>query len=122
MDNIEKFTGIEIDTIVFAGGASKGILWPQILADVTGKKVKIPEVKEATALGCAIAAGVGAGVYESIEIASKELVSWDRSILPSMENHQVYKEIREKWKIAYQAQLSLVDQGVTESMWKAPGL
>jgi autoinducer 2 (AI-2) kinase len=67
LDNIAKFTGIEIDTIVFAGGASKGILWPQILADVTGKKVKIPDVKEATALGCAIAAGVGAGVYESIE-------------------------------------------------------
>lgn len=122
LDNIEKFTGKEIDTIVFAGGASKGILWPQILADVTGKKVKIPEVKEATALGCAIAAGVGAGVYESIEKAAKEIVTWDRSILPSMENHQAYKEIREKWKIAYEAQLSLVDQGITESMWKAPGL
>ncbi len=122
LDNIEKFTGKEIDTIVFAGGASKGILWPQILADVTGKKVKIPEVKEATALGCAIAAGVGAGIYESIESTAKELVTWDRSILPSMENHEIYKEIRKKWKIAYTAQLALVDQGVTESMWKAPGL
>jgi len=122
LDNIEKFTGMEFDTIVFAGGASKGFLWPQILADVTGKKVKIPEVKEATALGCAIAAGVGAGIYESIESASKELVRWDRSCLPSMENHQEYKEIRKKWKRAYEAQLSLVDEGVTESMWKAPGL
>lgn len=122
LDNIEKFTGMKIDTIVFAGGASKGILWPQILADATGKKVKIPEVKEATALGCAIAAGVGAGVYESIEKAAKELVTWDKSILPSMENHEAYKEIREKWKIAYEKQLSLVDEGVTESMWKAPGL
>ncbi len=122
LDNIEKFTGIKIDTIVFAGGASKGILWPQILADVTGKKVKIPEVKEATALGCAIAAGVGAGVYESIEKAAKEIVTWDRSCIPSPENHELYKKIREKWKIAYETQLSLVNQGVTESMWKAPGL
>jgi len=122
LDNITKFTGIEIDTIVFAGGASKGILWPQILADVTGKKVKIPEVKEATALGCAIAAGVGAGVYESIEKAAKEIVAWDKSILPSQENHEIYKEIRKKWKVAYETQLSLVDEGITESMWKAPGL
>jgi autoinducer 2 (AI-2) kinase len=122
LDNIEKFTGIEIDTIIFAGGASKGMLWPQFLADVTGKKVKIPEIKEATALGCAIAAGVGAGVYESIEKAAKEIVTWDRSCIPSPENHEAYKEIREKWKIAYETQLSLVDQGVTESMWKAPGL
>ncbi len=122
LEIIEKFTGIEIDTIVFAGGASKGILWPQILADVTGKKVKIPEVKEATALGCAIVAGVGVGVFENIEQATKELIVWDRSILPSMENYETYKEIREKWKIAYETQLSLVDQGVTKSMWKAPGL
>ncbi len=122
LDNIAQFAKIEIDTIVFAGGASKGKLWAQILADVTGKKVKVPEVKEATALGCAIAAGVGAGVYESIKKASKELVSWDRACLPSMENYEAYKEIREKWKIAYETQLSLVDEGVTESMWKAPGL
>ena len=122
LENIEKFTGIKIDSIVFAGGASKGKLWPQILADVTGKKVKIPEVKEATALGCAICAGVGAGVYESIEKASTELVAWDRSFIPSPENHEVYKKIREKWKIAYETQLKLVDEGITESMWKAPGL
>jgi len=122
LDNIERFTGVEFDTIIFAGGASKGVLWPQILADVTGKKVKIPEVKEATALGCAIAAGVGAGVYKNIESAAKELVVWDRSILPSQENYELYKDIREKWKIAYETQLSLVDEGVTESMWKAPGL
>ena len=122
LDNIERFTGVEFDTIIFAGGASKGVLWPQILADVTGKKVKIPEVKEATALGCAIAAGVGAGVYDNIEKTAKELVVWDKSILPSQENHELYKEIREKWKIAYETQLSLVDEGVTESMWKAPGL
>jgi autoinducer 2 (AI-2) kinase len=122
LDNIERFTGVEFDTIIFAGGASKGVLWPQILADVTGKKVKIPEVKEATALGCAIAAGVGAGVYENIEKTAKELVVWDKSILPSQENHELYKEIREKWKIAYETQLSLVDEGVTTSLWKAPGL
>lgn len=122
LEEITKFTGTKIDTIIFAGGASKGVLWPQILADVTGKMVKIPNVKEATALGCAIAAGVGAGVYKSIESASKELVSWDRSCLPSGENHKLYKEVRKRWKKAYKVQLELVDRGVTESMWKAPGL
>ena len=39
------------DEIVFAGGASKGALWCQILADVTGCKIKVPKVTEATALG-----------------------------------------------------------------------
>ncbi len=122
LENITKFTGIKVETIIFAGGASKGFLYPQILADATGKMVKIPNVKEATALGCAIVAGVGAGVYESIEEASRELVTWDKSYLPSMENHKLYKVMRKRWKKAYRMQLKLVDAGVTESMWKAPGL
>lgn len=122
LEKIEKLTQSKVDTIVFAGGASKGKLWAQILADVTGKKVKVPEVKEASALGCAIVAGFGASVYDSIEETAKELVVWDRSILPSMENHKIYKEIRQKWKRAYELQLQLVDEGVTESMWKAPGV
>jgi autoinducer 2 (AI-2) kinase len=79
--NLEKifdFSGVDTDTLVFAGGASKGFLWPQIVADVTGKKIKIPVVKEATALGGAMAAGVGAGVFESIKEAAKELVKWEK--------------------------------------------
>ncbi len=49
---------------VFAGGGAKGALWGQILSDVAGLPVRVPVVKEATALGCAIAAGVGAGLYD----------------------------------------------------------
>jgi autoinducer 2 (AI-2) kinase len=61
-------------------------------------------------------------VYDSIESASKDLVTWDKSILPSMDNYELYKEIRKKWKRAYELQLQLVDEGITTSMWKAPGL
>jgi len=78
LKKIQEFTGVKIDEIVFAGGASKGELWCQILADVTGCTVKVPEVTEATALGAAMAAGVGAGVYESLADASEKLVVWDR--------------------------------------------
>ncbi len=122
LENIFSFTGVNPDTIVFAGGASKGALWSQTLADVTGKKVKVPVVKEATALGCAMAAGVGAGVYHDMKAASKALVAWESEYLPNMAYHDSYKEIRKKWKKAYESQLKLVDEGVTTSMWKAPGL
>ena len=40
------------DSLVFAGGGSKGALWSQILSDVTGLPVRVPVVREATALGC----------------------------------------------------------------------
>lgn len=122
LEKIKKFTNIEIDTIVFAGGASKGNLWSQTLADVTGCKVKIPKVTEATALGACISAGVGAGIYTSLVDAAKELVVWEKEYEPNMDNYKLYQEIKEKWQKAYEVQLKLVDDTVTTSMWKAPGL
>jgi autoinducer 2 (AI-2) kinase len=122
LEKIKAFTNLEIDEIVFAGGASKGTLWCQILADVTGCKIKVPKVTEATALGAAMAAGVGAGIYESIGIAAEKLVIWDKEYLPDAANHSKYAEIQEQWKEVYSNQLSLVDRGLTQSMWKAPGV
>ena len=49
---------------MLTGGAAKGTLWPQIVADTLGIPIRIPVVKESTALGAAIYAGVGAGLYE----------------------------------------------------------
>ena len=122
LKNIKKFTGIKIKEIVFASGASKGALWCQILADVTNCKIKIPKVKEATALGGAIAAGTGVGIYKNIEEAAKKLIVWEKEFLPNKKNHKIYKKLEKKWIKAYQAQLELVDKNITTSMWKAPGL
>jgi autoinducer-2 kinase len=122
LDKIKAFTNLEIDEIVFAGGASKGELWCQILADVTGCKIKVPKVTEATALGAAMAAGVGAGIYESIIHAAEYLVVWDKEYIPNNENFDTYMNIKEQWHEVYANQLSLVDRGLTESMWKAPGV
>ena len=122
LKKIEHFADIKSETITFAGGASKGELWSQIVADVTGKVVNIPKVKEATALGAAMSAGVGAGVYKSIKEASKELVVWEKSCEPNSKNHEIYQEIAKKWKKVYEEQLKIVDAGLVNSMWMAPGL
>ena len=122
LEKIKAFTNLKFDEIVFAGGASKGALWCQILADVTGCKVKVPKVTEATALGAAMAAGVGAGIYESIVTAAEALVEWDKEYLPDSENFSQYAAIKEQWQEVYANQLSLVDRGLTQSMWKAPGV
>jgi len=122
LEKVKAFTELGIDEIVFAGGASKGDLWCQILADVTGCKIKIPKVTEATALGAAMCAGVGASVYESIVSASDVLVVWDKEYVPNSENYEKYQAIQKQWKSVYEEQLVLVDKGLTESMWKAPGI
>jgi autoinducer 2 (AI-2) kinase len=122
LERIFDFAGVESDTLVFAGGAARGELWPRILADATGREVRIPEVTEATALGGAFAAGVGVGSYGSLEEAADRLVRWRRSYTPDRENHRLYREAAERWREIYDTQLSLVDRNLTTSMWRAPGL
>ncbi len=122
LEKIKAFTELEIEEIVFAGGASKGELWCQILADVTGCTIKIPKVTEATSLGAAMCAGVGAGIYEHLESAAQKLVTWDKTYHPNPKNHQAYQEIQQQWQNLYHKQLALIDQGLTQSMWKAPGI
>ena len=122
LEKIKHFSGVEFSSITFAGGASKGDLWPQIVADVTGYEVKIPEIKEATALGASIAAGVGAGLYESIEKAAKKLVKWEKSYRPNPQNKTLYDALKKEWQKAYSMQLKLVDEGICTSMWQAPGV
>lgn len=59
MQLVRESTGNIPKEVVFASGASKSELWCQILADVLGIPVNVPNVKEATALGAAIMAGHG---------------------------------------------------------------
>lgn len=122
MELVEEATGHRPKEIVFAGGASKGGIWCQIVADVLGLPVRVPVVKEATALGAAILAGYGVGIYPSLTEAARSLVRWDKVYQPNLENHAVYRAMLPKWKAMYAAQLKLSDDRVTRYMWCAPGL
>jgi autoinducer 2 (AI-2) kinase len=126
LDKIYQFAGISSaqsnTPTTFAAGASKGALWSQILADVTGRAVKVPKVKEATSLGGAFAAGIAAGIYSSFEEVAKELVVIEKEYEPDRHNYKQYQELKSKWQQVYNEQLKLVDDGLLESMWKAPGI
>ena len=122
LSRVEAFAGVGgTGPLILAGGASKGVLWPQILADVTGREIHIPVVREATALGGAAAAATGVGQFASIAEAGRAFVRWDRAIRPNAANRTIYDEARGRWQAAYAAQKALVDQGITTSMWRAPG-
>jgi len=121
LERIAEFAGAFPKEAVFAGGAAKGRLWPQIVADVLQIPLKIPVVKEATALGAALLAGVGVGIYPDAPQAAAELVRFERVVEPNPENREVYEEAYRRWQEAYPPQLELADRGVTRSMWRAPG-
>jgi len=117
---VEEATGNRPQKIVFAGGAAKSFLWPQILADVLGIPVDVPIVKEATALGTAIMAGKGIGLYTDIKKAVNTLVKIEKTFLPDKENHEVYDKAYQNWKAAYPPLLRLSDENITKYMWRSP--
>ena len=94
----------------------------QILADVTGKPVVTPVVKEATALGAAIIAGYGVGIYPSIAEGAAICAKVDKTYTPNLENKKVYDEMYPVWREVYKANLDLCDRKLTKNMWIAPGL
>ena len=122
LQKIQKFTNTKIDSVIFASGASKGKLWCQTLADVLNCTVKVPKIKEATSLGVAISAGVGAGIFEDIASTAKKYVEFESIYTPNIKNSKKYKKQIKLWQKIYDEQLKLVDKNLTTSMWKAPGL
>ena len=119
---VKEATGHEPEELIFAGGAAKSALWCQILADVTGKPVRVPVVKEATALGAAILAGCGVGIYSSVEEGARRTVKWDCRYEPQTRHAPVYEALYQTWRRVYPVQLDLCNQKLTQNMWIAPGL
>lgn len=122
LELVWEATGNKPDEIIFAGGASKSPLWCQILSDVLGLPVKVPIVKEATALGTAILAGHGIGLYKDISETARNFVSWESTYQPDEKNHELYNKMYDSWRKVYKAQLDLSDRHITRYMWAAPGL
>jgi len=116
----EAVSGRSVDEVVFTGGASKGSLWPRILADVLDVPVKIPHVKESTALGAAVCAGVGAGLYSSLADAAR-LVRFDTTVEPVPASAALYRQLYEQWRNVYDRMLEISDDGLVRPMWRAAG-
>jgi autoinducer 2 (AI-2) kinase len=118
---IETITHHKSKEVVFCGGASKGNLWPQILSDVLGVTIKVPIVKESTALGAAICAGVGVGLFSDLKQTAKKLVRWEKTFQPNTANHEAYGELYARWEKVYKRALSMAEDGIVKPLWWAAG-
>lgn len=85
-------TGIEIDDFRTAGGGSKSDVWIQMCADIFGRPFVRPAITEAGALGAAIIAGVGSGIFSSYEAGVEAMVRLGRTFEPDMGEHTRYAD------------------------------
>ena len=91
-------TGIEITEYRAVGGGSKSDAWLQMTADILQRPLVRPKVTEAGALGAAIIAGVGCGVFPSYEAGVEAMVSLERTFTPDPQKRELYARRFEKYK------------------------
>ncbi|HIX15228.1 MAG TPA: xylulokinase [Candidatus Hungatella pullicola] len=93
--------GIEVDQMMACGGGGKSPIWRQMLADLYDCSVKTVVQTEGPALGVAILAGVGCGLYPSVEEACSKLISEKQSTSPVKEQTEIYNKYHQLYKRLY---------------------
>ena len=97
LEQLKEISGADFDYIKFCGGNSKSVLWMQIQADVLGVPVRIPEIRDGTAIGTAVLAAFGSGYYGSIDEAVSAMVRFRDAVLPDKKRHNEYSKQYHKW-------------------------
>ena len=67
--------GLVGDEIRVVGGGARSPLWLQMKADVTGRSVRVMASDESTALGAAMLAAVGGGIFAGLDEAVERLAT-----------------------------------------------
>lgn len=93
-DCLEIITGmgVEVSEIRASGGGGKSNIWRQMQADVFGKSICRISSDEGPALGVAILAGVGAGIYKSVPEACQEVIKVKDSLSPVEDRIKKYND------------------------------
>ena len=102
----ENVSGVTADSLCVVGGGSRNRLWQHIKANITQKPVEISDESEATALGAAMLAAIGDGVYEGIEEASAMLAKNNLRITPDTSNKELYDTFYSLYKMGYDSQVA----------------
>src|SRR5207244_6122216 len=82
--------GVPIREVRASGGGARSPLWRQIQADVTGREHLTINVDEGPAFGVALLAGVGTGVWASVEDACRATIHVVDRCAPGAERQAVY--------------------------------
>jgi xylulokinase len=103
-DKMQELTGNSCDRLVMLGGTARLELLAQLKADALGIPVHVPGLEEGAAVGAALLAGLGCGVFNTPSDAWGSL-RYEEKVYPPDENrHSWYTDLYEQaYKPLYSA-------------------
>ena len=97
-----KENGLSVDELALSGGGAMSPFWNQMMSNIYSRPVKIPaSPKQATSLGAAMAAAVGAGIFEDYESAAS-LVRFERRCDPDPDQSRIYDHVFGEYQSLYE--------------------
>jgi xylulokinase len=100
--------GVPVRTIRLGGGGARSRLWRQIQADVYGHEVETMEAEEGAAYGAAMLAGVGIGVWPSVDAACEASVRVAHRVQPIAANVSIMRSQYAEYRRIYPAMRSIL--------------
>lgn len=100
--DIAKAAGAEVSSLKATGGSSNSLLWTQIKSDISNLPIEVPLADASCALGAAILAGVGCGIYEDYPEAIQRTIRFTRHHEPDPDTVPVYSRNYKKYLEIYQ--------------------
>ena len=92
----QKRNGVKVEKLRVSGGGSQSTVAMQLTADIFDLPAERPHTYETSALGAAIDAAVGLGLYPDFASAVKEMTRIRDVFEPIPENRDIYGELFEK--------------------------
>lgn len=109
----QRAAGVDMKAYRITGGATRSAMWNQMQADVYGRPVQTLAVSEVTALGAAIFAAIGAGLYKDVYEATEAMVHPTGTYEPNPANTKIYDELYPIFAATYQALKTKVYPAIT---------
>lgn len=100
---MEACLGTRPDRFVAVGGGTRNEFWMQNKADIVGRPLEVPNVTEATPLGAAILAGIGAGLYRDEDEAFRRVYRPGRIFEPDPATAKRYEDLYGVYRQLYPA-------------------
>ncbi|MBQ8533646.1 MAG: carbohydrate kinase [Clostridia bacterium] len=91
----------EVKHIRLCGGVAKSDMWCQMFADIFEKPIELTEESELSALGAAMCAGIGAGVFTDCFDAVNKCVKVTKVYTPDETKVPEYRKAFEVWEKHY---------------------
>src|SRR5512139_2603389 len=104
-DSLEliKGLGVPIEQVRASGGGARSAVWRQIQADVFGAELVLVNVTEGAAFGAALLAGVGAGIFNSVDEAVAATIKITDRTAPMAANAAKYERLYPSYRALYPA-------------------